>query len=540
MNAPLALLLLFSFSIASADLSSNDLPAIEKIIGLEFSDQERALMLPGVRRHSEDYQSLRSLGISNSVPPAVLFNPLPIGFEPPGAGKFKWRPPAQVHLPTPRDGLAFYSVGELSVLIKNRKITSVELTRIFLARLKKFGPGLHCIVTVTEDLALEQARFADAEIAAGKYRGPLHGIPYGAKDLLATKGIPTTWGASPFTNQVFDFNATVIDRLQKAGAVLIAKTALGEIAMGDVWFGGKSRNPWNPTNGSSGSSAGSAAGLAAGLFPFAIGSETWGSIISPSTVCGITGLRPTYGRVSRHGAMALSWSMDKLGPMARTADDTMLVLKAIAGPDGLDQMVIPAGLDYRQRKNLKGLKVGILPSKPGKTNLHSEQFKAFLPEHGAELIPVTLPDFPIHRMVFVLDVEAAAAFESLTRSNQDDQLVQQGRGSWPNILRKARLIPAVEYLQAQRARHLLIQATAQLFTKIDCLLAAPNWEDDPTLLGNLTGHPAVVFPCGRNEQGAPPTITLLGRLFEEGTICSIAAFYQQKTEFHLLHPPDFK
>lgn len=511
-----------------------EIAAAERIIGMEFSDEKRQLMLDGVRDNLRDYEALRQVPLPNSRPPALLFNPLPEGFElPTGEPSFNWIPPEEVKLPNNREDLAFYSVAQLSVLIHSGQLTSEELTRFCLERLKKHGPSLECVITLTEDLALEQARQADREIAAGKYRGPLHGIPYGAKDLLDTKGIRTTWGSVPFTNQVPDQDAAVIERLREAGAVLVAKLTLGELAWGDIWFGGTTRNPWDLKQGSSGSSAGSAAATAAGLVPFAIGSETWGSIISPSVRCGITGLRPTYGRVSRFGAMTLSWSMDKLGPMARSAEDCALVFNAIYGPDPRDPTVYPAPFHFTPRRDLKGLKIGWLTS--ARESAEGKATLAKLEELGAELIEIKLPDYPIRAISFILGVEAAAAFDELTRDGRDDLLVRQVRAAWPNAWREARLVPAVEYIQASRIRHILIQEMARLMERVH-FYAAPLEDDENSLLTNLTGHPCVTLPNGFDAKGRPTGITFIGRLFDEGTLLSAAHVYQEATPFHTRHP----
>lgn len=350
----------------------------EKLVGLDFSDAKIDMLLPDLKEQEGRFEALHRITFSNDVPPALLFNPIPVGmkFET-QRRKFKLSPVGKVKMPANLDDLAFYSVGELAALIKTRQITSERLTRFYLERLKKYGPKLECVVTLTEGLALQQARRADAEIAAGKYRGPLHGIPYGAKDLLAVKGIRTTWGSSPYTNQVFDYDATVIKRLEAAGAVLVAKTTLGELAMGDTWFGGMTRNPWNLKDGSSGSSAGSTAATVAGLIPFGIGSETYGSIVSPCDRCGATGLRPTYGRVSRFGAMPLSWSMDKLGPICRMVEDCAIVFNAIYGPDGVDQSLYDLPFNYDPTLKLGKLRIGYLKGDFDQNKehfLHKERF----------------------------------------------------------------------------------------------------------------------------------------------------------------------
>ena len=513
----------------------------EKLIGLDFSDAKIDMMLPGLKDQLDNYEVMRRFPLSNGVPPAIQFNPLPVGFKfATERRKFKASSAGKVKLPANPDDLAFYSVGELAALIKSRQLTSEKLTRLYLERLKTIGPKLECVITLTEDLALEQARRADKEIAAGKYRGPLHGIPYGAKDLLAVKGIPTTWGAAPYTNQIFDFDATVIKRLEDAGAVLVAKTSLGELAMDNTWFGGVTRNPWNLKQGSSGSSAGSAAGVAAGLFAFALGSETYGSIISPCDRCGATGLRPTYGRVSRVGAMALSWSRDKNGPIGRTVEDCALEFNAIQGPDGLDQTLYDAPFNYSPTVNLKKLRIGYLKndfdSEQGERKEMDEATLAKLQALGMELIPVELPKYPLGNISFLLSTEGATAFDELTRSGEEDWLRQQSSGSWPNSFRKKRFVPAVEYLRAQRIRYLLIQDTAKVFAAVD-VIVAPSQAGSSVLHGNLTGHPSVVVPNGFSQAGTPTSICFIGKLFGEAEMLAVAKKYQDATDFHRRHPP---
>ena len=512
----------------------------EKLIGLDFSDVKIDMMLADLKEQAGRFEALHRITFANDVPPALLFNPIPVGmkFET-QRRKFKLSPAAKVKLPVNLDDLAFYSVRELAALIKTRQITSERLTRFYLERLKKYGLKLECVVTLTEDLALQQARRADAEIAAGKYRGPLHGIPYGAKDLLAVKGIRTTWGSAPYTNQVFDYDATVIKRLEAAGAVLVAKTTLGELAMGDTWFGGMTRNPWNLKSGSSGSSAGSTAATAAGLMPFGIGSETYGSIVSPCDRCGATGLRPSYGRVSRVGAMPLSWSMDKIGPICRTVEDCAIVFNAIYGPDGLDQSVYDLPFNYDPKLKLSKLRIGYLKSdfdqEKGERKEHDKAALQKLRELGANLLPVELPNYPLGNISFVLSTEAATAFDELTRSNRDDLMKQQGADAWPNAFRQRRFVPAVEYLQAQRLRYLLIQDTAKIFDKVDIFLA-PSLSGRSLLLSNLTGNPGVVLPNGFTKAGMPTSICFIGRLFGESQLLAAAKQYQDATDFHRKHP----
>jgi Asp-tRNA(Asn)/Glu-tRNA(Gln) amidotransferase A subunit family amidase len=412
------------------------------------------------------------------------------------------------------------------------------LTRLYLERLKRYGPKLECVITLTEDLALKQAKSADAEIAKGKYRGPLHGIPYGAKDLLAAKGYKTTWGSVPYKDQVIDEDATVIKRLEEAGAVLVAKLTMGELAWGDVWYGGMTRNPWNYKQGSSGSSAGSASATAAGLVGFSIGTETWGSIVSPSTRCGTTGLRPTYGRVSRAGAMALSWSMDKIGPICRTAEDCALVFNAIYGPDGKDQTLYDVPFNFDPKIDLRRIRIGYLKMEfdSAKANKASnDSVLNVLGRLGANLVPIELPKYPTGDLSLILSAEAAAAFDDLTRSGRDDLLVRQIKNAWPNAFRTARFIPAVEYIQANRVRYMVIQDMQKLMEGID-LYVAPSFGGDNLLLTNLTGHPCVVLPNGFTKEGTPTSMSFIGRLFGEAKLLAVAKMYQEATDFHLKHP----
>jgi len=376
------------------------------------------------------------------------------------------------------------------------------------------------------------------EIKAGKYRGVLHGIPYGIKDLFATKGLKTTWGAKPYEGQMLDVDATVVTKLREAGAVLVAKLTMGALAWGDVWYGGKTRNPWNTDQGSSGSSAGSASSVSAGLVPFAIGTETWGSIVSPSTVCGVTGLRPTYGRVSRYGAMALSWSMDKIGPICRKAEDTAVILQAIAGPDGLDPSVYNYPVSYEAGKDIQKYRIGYVKSDFESDYPFKKQDSLVLrtfQKMGINLIPVELPAYPVSNISFILNAEAAAVFDVLTRTNRDDLLKRQVKNAWPNVFRTSRLIPAVEYINANRIRSLIIQEMAEMFEKIDMLIA-PSWQGNTLLLTNLTGHPAVVMPGGFDKNNLPTSFTVIGDLFMEGELVSIAKAFQDVTDHHKKHP----
>ncbi|HEX7030307.1 MAG TPA: amidase, partial [Gammaproteobacteria bacterium] len=437
--------------------------------------------------------------------------------------------------------IVFLSVAELGALIRNGDITSVELTKIYLDRIRERDDELHAVITLTEDLALEQARRADAELSKGVDRGPLHGIPYGLKDLAAVPGYPTTWGATPYKGQVIDEIATVAKRMEEAGAVLIAKTAVGALAWGDVWFGGRTNSPWDIEEGASGSSAGSAAGVAAGFFPVAIGTETWGSIVSPSVQNGVIGLRPTFGRVSRHGVMALSWSMDKVGAICRFAEDCGKVLDAIRGPDGKDSTVVASGFSYSPAAGLEDLRIGWLAddfdSEYGNTENDAKVIEA-LRDAGADLHAVALPDLPVDAMSFILSAEAAAAFDTLTRSGRDDLLVRQVRDAWPNVFRAARFIPAVEYVQANRLRSRLIDGIEAMFVQasIDVVLA-PCFAGSQLLATNLSGHPSLALPNGFDGEGMPTGICLIGRPFHEGDLIAAARAIQRATDLAVRKPP---
>ena len=515
----------------------------ERLIGLEFSEVERDSMLEGLQSNLSNYETIRLFDIPNEIPPALLFNPLSMGFTFEIERRpFRMSVPDSVILPKNPEELAFYSVAELAELIRTRRITSTTLTQIYLKRLKRFDPQLQCVITLTQDLALEQARRADEEIAAGHYRGPLHGIPYGAKDLLAVEGTKTTWGAMPYKDQVIDQTATVVQKLEQAGAVLVAKLTLGAMAWGDVWYGGKTRNPWNLEQGSSGSSAGSAAATSAGLVAFAIGTETWGSIVSPSTRCGVTGLRPTFGRVSRTGAMALSWSMDKIGVLARTVEDCALVFDAILGPDRADPSVVDLPFNYNPDVDLRELRIGYLAEVFEEDDPTRENDRAVLnvlKTLGADLIPVSLPDYPVESLSFILSAEAAAAFDELTRSGRDDLLVRQIKNAWPNEFRVSRFIPAVEYIQANRLRYLLIQEMGKIMESVD-VYVAPSFGGNNLLLTNLTGHPCVVVPNGFDEEDSPTSISFIGRLYDEATLLTVAKKYQDATDWHRQKPPLFR
>ena len=535
--------LILGQSTFSQTIEKENINSAEKIIGLEFTDAERDSMIDLLNEQLGNYEKIREIKLNNNVPPAILFNPIPIGFDFPKDKKpLNFSNYSYSKMPENRNEVAFYSIGELAELIRTKQITSTELTEFFIERLEKYDPMLHCVITVTKERAMKQAKLMDAEIASGKYRGLLHGIPFGVKDLLATKDYKTTWGSVPFKDQMINEDATVIKKLEEAGGVLVAKLTMGALAWGDVWFGGKTRNPWDTANGSSGSSAGSASAVSAGLIPFAIGTETYGSIVSPSTVCGTTGLRPTYGRVSRTGAMALSWSMDKIGTICRTAEDLAIVFNIINGSDGIDQTLYNLPFNYDCNIVFKDLKIGYLKNDFDKEydfHVNDSITLAKLEELGAELIPIELPKFPIDDLSIILSVEASAAFDELTRDNNDDLMVRQIKRAWPNSFRASRFIPAVEYINANRIRFQLIQEMQKLMEKVD-LYVAPSWQGDNLLLTNLTGHPCVVLPDGFSEKGTPTSITFIGRLFDEGRLITFAKAYQDATGFHKKHPAIFE
>ncbi len=529
-------------------ISVDDIQAAERVIGLSFTPEDRQLMLEDLTERLAEFGALRDHEPDNDRIPALLFDPR-IGGEavPEGDETPRWPGSTPIGLPAPDHDLAFAGVHRLSRLLREREISSRELTEMCMERLKRFDPVLEAVVTLTEERALESADRADAEIARGEYRGPLHGIPYGAKDLLAMRGYPTTWGAEPYRNQVLDYDAAVVERLDRAGAVPVAKLTLGALAWGDVWFGGKTRNPWNIEEGSSGSSAGPGSAVSAGLVPFAIGSETYGSIVSPSTRNGVTGHRPTFGRVSRHGAMALSWSMDKLGPMCRSALDCAIVFDAIRGADGRDPSTVSAPFGFNAQRDVRSLRVGYVETAFDgdyqNRDADLETLRVLREDLGIELQPVSLPiDLPIDAMIMILDAEAAAAFDGLTRSRGTDLMVRQERRAWPNAFRAARFMPAVEYIQANRIRTELLMRMNALMSEVD-IVVSPAFEGQTLPLTNLTGHPAVCVPNhfhpveGHPDRRSPGSITFIGRLYGDDRVLELAHAYQQVTDFHLRRPP---
>ena len=530
----------------------------EKLIGIELTDAQEAMALGGVNRSLDGYEAVRKIDIPLDTEPAIAFHPRRAKKELYGPRtKFRFGKSDPATFKTVED-LAFATVPQLGELLRTRKVTSVELTKMYLGRLKRFGPKLLCVVTLTEDLALKQAAAADAEIKRGKYRGPLHGIPWGAKDLFATKGIKTTWGAEPYRDQVIDYDSTVVERLTEAGAVLVAKLSMGALAQGPKWFGGVTRNPWQPEEaqqGSSGSSAGPGAATAAGLVGFSIGTETLGSIVSPSSRCGVVGLRPTYGRVSRYGAMGLSWTMDKIGPMCRGVEDCAAALSAIYGPDGKDITVGDAPFNWNPDTNISTLRIGYLkaefegpgPAGGGPANPNPQQQRAAeqrravykaaleaLEKAGAKLAPIELPKFTAAPLRYILTAEAAAAFDDITRDGRVNQLSGQAPGDWPNTFRTSRFIPAVEYLRAQRARTLLMHEMEKLMSQWD-VFVSPAPGSASLLVTNLTGHPAVCVPCGFVND-LPAAIMFTGGLYDEVSPLRVALAFERATQWHTMHP----
>jgi Asp-tRNA(Asn)/Glu-tRNA(Gln) amidotransferase A subunit family amidase len=502
----------------------------EWIAGLDLAEADRKAAARAVQQSLQEFKALRAVPLDNGVPPAVVFRPA--AAEPPPGDRTRNSVrlpdgPAPAR-PASADTLAFMPVSALAALLRERQVSSVELTKLYLERLRKYDPALHCVVSYTEDLALKQAEQADREIAAGRYRGPLHGVPWGAKDLIAVPGYKTTWGAAPYKERVLDVKATVARRLEEAGAVLVAKLTLGALAMGDRWFGGMTRNPWDVKQGSSGSSAGSAATVAAGLVGFALGSETLGSIVSPCRQCGASGLRPTFGRVSRHGCMTLAWSMDKVGPIARSLEDCALVFGALHGADGLDLAAVDRPFDWPLRRDLRSLRVGYVEG--GKPAAERDELRV-LRDLGVQLVPIKLPSkLPVGAMHLILIVEAATVFDDLTRKG-----VTEGLNGWPYTFRQGQFIPAVEYLRANRVRTLLMREMEEVMAGVDAYVGGND-----LLITNLTGHPTVVLPNGFDKRGGvevPRAITFTGRLYGETELLALGHAYQQATGFHLKRPP---
>ena len=527
------------------------LAAAQRICGLEFSADEleriaARLNRPGGR---PDVGTLRAANLGNSVQPAIVFNPVPPGMTLPAERRPMRRAEVGVAMPSSDEELAFLPVTHLAKLVETRQVKPSELTELYLARLRRYDPTLHCVVSYTEEISRRQARQADEEIAAGIYRGPLHGIPWGAKDLLAVRGTRTTWGASPYREQTIDTDATVYTRLTEAGAILVAKLSMGALASGDRWFGGRTRNPWNTEQGASGSSAGSGAATAAGLVGFAIGTETRGSIISPSTRNGVTGLRPTFGRVSRYGAMALAWTLDKIGPMCRSAEDCALVFEAIRGPDGRDNTVLDVPFNWDAEADLARLRVGYLrssfdeeaveedPQNPQRaarerqTVANNRSALDTLRGLGVALAPFDLPDVPTAAIGFIVGTEAAAGFDVATVNGELDSMRAAPEESrWPDSFRASRFVSAVDYLQANRLRMQIIEQVHEALGDLDLFVGSDLG------LTNFTGHPEISMPGGFFE-GSPTSLRFTGKLFGEAEMLRLAHAWQAATDYHLQHPP---
>ena len=535
---------------ASDAVTTDALGMAQQLIGIDLPSVERESARPLVSRNRENYELIRKVSVPSETEPAFAFRPPRPSAE---RGPSRTSPAArptntrrrQRLRPSIIDDLAFESVTTLASLLSSRQVSSTELTAMYLARLKRFDPALHCVVTLTEDLAMAQAADADREIRAGRYRGPLHGIPYGIKDLFAAKGVLTTWGAQPYADQVFDYDSTAVVKLRAAGAVLVAKLSTGELAIGDLWFRARTRNPWDPELGSSGSSAGPAAATSAGLVGFAVGTETGGSIVSPASACGVVGLRPTYGRISRHGCMTLRWTLDKVGPLTRSVADAALVLEALHGPDGHDETVPDVPFRWTDARDVRNLKIGYVarefdaaaeagdgPSTARRRSLYEAAMELYR-KAGATLVPVELPKLPAAAIYAVLNAEAGAMFDDLVRTGRINELADKGPNGRANQLRASRFIPAVEYIRAQRVRTLLIKEMNALFDTVDVYLA-PSHSDSVTM-SNLTGHPAVVFPGGFVDE-LPVALMLTGKLWDEATLLGAAAVFEAATDWHNQHP----
>ena len=529
----------------------------EKLIGIELTDKQEDMALRNVNGNLDSYEVVRKIEVPLDTEPAVVFHPALPGFHikrAPAKLKFRFGRNEPAQFKSVED-LAFATVPQLAELIRTKKVSSVELTKMYLSRLKRYAPKLLCVVTLTEELAMKQAQAADDDLKRGRYRGPLHGIPWGAKDLLATKGIKTTWGAEPYRDQVINYDATVVERLENAGAVLVAKLSMGALAQGARWFGGVTRNPWNPNedrNGSSGSSAGPASATAAGLVGFSIGTETLGSIVSPSSTCGVTGLRPTYGRISRYGAMGLSWTMDKIGPICRGVEDCAAALDAVYGPDKKDLTVGDAPFNWNADLPLSRLRVGYLKTEFETTipaNANEQQRKgiqdrnamykqalADLENAGVKMTPIELPKFPTNNIRYILTAEAATAFDDITRDGRVNQLSGQEVFDWPNSFRTSRFIPAVEYLRAQRARVLLMREMDKLMSQWD-VFVAPAPGSASLIITNMTGHPTVCVPCGfTGTPSLPRAIMFTGGLYDEASPLRVALAFEKATKWHTMHP----
>jgi Asp-tRNA(Asn)/Glu-tRNA(Gln) amidotransferase A subunit family amidase len=514
-----------------------------KWMDLNFTNAESDSMLETLEDFTAVYKAMHQTLPANNIPFPFAFQPAPFGFKiPTDQKKINWQLPEVVR-PANLNELSFYSLPQLASLIKNKKITSVELTKFFLGRLKKYGDTLQSVITLTEDLAMQQARQADEEIKKGQYRGLLHGIPYGLKDLFAVKGYKTTWGTTPYKDQVINEDSYVYTQLTKAGAVLCAKLSLGALAFNNKWFGGETKNPWNLQQGSSGSSAGSAASVAAGLLPFTLGTETLGSIVSPSTRCGATGLRPTFGTVSRSGAMVLCWSLDKAGPICRSAEDDAIVYYYLKGTDGKDPGSVEHAFNYDPKADVKKLRVAYAENYFKRLPKDAMEWKVLdvYRSMGVELKPVQFPDsgfYNFNMISIILNAESGAAFDELTRTDRDTLIERQDKGFWPNSFRASRFIPAVEYINTNRYRSILCNKVQEFMKNYDVVIT-PTFAGSQLSITNLTGNPVLCMPMGFNQRGLPVSITLIGNLYDEASILEAAKAYQDKTDHNKKHPAKF-
>ncbi|MES1218971.1 MAG: amidase [Bacteroidota bacterium] len=539
-------ILLSTGMVATAQTKTDSLQLLRnmaKLYDLEFTVPEADSMLDGIKDYTALYKEMHRTLPTNDIPYPFAFSPAPYGYSiPVKQEKIDWELPG-IQLPANKNELAFFSIPQLAFLIKNKKISSVHLTKYFIERLKKWGDTLQCVITLTEDLAMKQAKQADEDLKNGNYHGVLHGIPYGLKDLFAVKEYKTTWGSTPYKDQTINEDAFVYQQLRKAGAVLCAKLSLGALAFNNKWFGGETKNPWNLKQGSSGSSAGSAAATAAGLLPFAIGTETLGSIVAPSNRCGTTGLRPTFGSVSRSGAMVLCWSLDKIGPICRSAEDAAIVFSVIKGTDGKDAGALDHAFNYNQKADVKKLRIAYAENYFRKNN-NDLEWKVIetLRAAGADVQAVSFPDstlYPVNLISLILNAESAAAFDELTRTNRDDLIERQDKNFWPNSFRMARTIPAVEYINANRYRYNLCKKMIDFMKDYDVLIV-PTFAGNQLSITNLTGNPVVCMPIGFDRKGNLSSITFIGNLYDEASILAAAKAFQDKTNYNKLHPAKFQ
>jgi Asp-tRNA(Asn)/Glu-tRNA(Gln) amidotransferase A subunit family amidase len=528
-------------STAQDTLKKLDVKASAKLIDARYTDKEIDMMMPDLLDNISDYRKMHVLGLDNSISMSLAQRLTP---DDAPQQKIKWKYNKKIQLPENKNALAFMSIKELGSLLRNGSITSSELTTFFIERIKKYGDTLQCVVSLTESIAMEQANQADADFKKGIDKGPLQGIPYGLKDLFAVKGTKTTWGAQPYRNQSIEEDAYVYKRLKEAGAVLVAKFTLGALAMGDYWYGGRTKNPWNLERGSSGSSAGSASATVAGLVPFAMGTETHGSIISPSHTCGATGLRPTFGSISRSGAMTLGWSLDKAGPICRNAEDAATVFAFLHGTDGKDASAVEAAFNYSATADPKKLRIAYAKNLFDRLDSAAQEWSVLkvLKENGLSIEAMNFPDTETYKfdiIGMVLGGEAGAAFDEFSRTDLDDQMTRQTRFDWPNYFRVARTIPAVEYVNANRHRTILMQKVNTAIQPYDVIIT-PSFGGKQLAITNLTGHPALCMPIGLSKQGLPNSITFLSNLFQEEALINLGKFYQNITPHDDIHPTSFQ